>query len=264
MLVGAVFLFLAIGGQFQGGIDSQKRKWAGALGALFMISGIVLYIKLISQPIPVVTPYTPTPISPTNTSTIEPTLALKVGQKTQIFSLAEANTTSFHKTGDVTFNLKKDNLLEITAHWLSMLWISDKLPKNFQALVHFKTEDPISQFVIGVGNASASGKRYHFTMTPNYTGFSRMRDTGGEDWFTRLALSEDPSHIIKPNTTFSVVFERINGVIKIVLDDNTIFVIDDGQEMNEYNYLFLTSSGALDTNEVGTIFVEELIIQKID
>ncbi|MGB0387984.1 MAG: NYN domain-containing protein [Ardenticatenaceae bacterium] len=188
-----------------------------------------------------------------------------------IFRLSEAQANSFYSTGfdnqPAVFKLQPGNKLEIRGRFFQFVRLKKTLPPNFRVSILFKTVDPVSQFILGIGDGKNWKSGYHFVMTPSWAAIQKRTDHG-DDWSEFLRVSHEPNHFVSVGT-FPIVFDRQNGVLKVTLGQQTIFTIDNQKDINAFNHLCLTSDRAVSAKAVaadeqqGTIIIEHLVVRKL-
>jgi serine/threonine protein kinase len=157
-----------------------------------------------------------------------------------------------------TIKPAEDDFVEITGVLDNLVWIKIELPIDFRLSICVRSEDPNSQFILGLGNGKSWEPNCHFVMTPEWNAFK----TADEYYFEPEDFTD--SYLIQPFVDFFVNFQRSDGNIKITLDSNykhyNLFSIgsNENQDFHKYDYLFITSNQSIESsfNQTGRVLVK--------
>ncbi|NJP07318.1 MAG: hypothetical protein HC837_17700 [Chloroflexaceae bacterium] len=170
-----------------------------------------------------------------------------------LFPLQKSVMQTFHVTGSVSFRCRDDDTLQIDSSFFDRIWMSNPLPTHFRTFVRLRTEHPDGKCIMGIGNGKSWKPDYHFVMNPIWTAFKKYLDEP-DHWDKYLHLSRDNAHLIKPNMTISITFERLHNVLRVELNGSELFVVDqEGDAPSRYHHFFIA----------GNVIIEDLTIEPI-
>lgn len=250
-IFGGVALLVAISG---GGIEAERIKIptvsklsrfiAGFTGVILIVASVWLSqtppIQPDINPQLLSTSTPPIPVSTINTQPIASPLLTTpiVNQDKIVFSLKDATEKSLYSLGEANVLLGNDKSLKIYGNFYDGVYLREKMPENFRAIVHFTTGEFDEQFIMGLSDGVNWIPNFHFVMLPGWATFKQQIQTD-DDWDFYLQTVNKGG--TRPNSSFVVEFERIDGNIRIFVNNETIILYGEKpEEINNYNYLYFT------------------------
>lgn len=177
-----------------------------------------------------------------------------------IFTLGSAKYEDFYPTRGGTFALLSDGKLVVVGEWWQRIYLNKSLPGDFKAIIQFRTEHSETQFILGLSDGSIKGENYCFVMNPEWTAFKHsLEENITDDWDKYIEITQAAYFIIKPDTTYEVVFERRNGSISVLINNLFVFGLkaQDVQDIDQFNYLYLAGA------KQQRLIIESLTIEKL-
>lgn len=154
-----------------------------------------------------------------------------------------------------SYKFNTENNLEIVGCWNTPVWLDHKISENFKIRVKFMTFNDKHEFILGLGNGSDIYSGYSYAMLPSKT---LLRKLYPEKNMDDIQQRDKPT--IKPNNWYTVEVERNDGELKVYLDGNRLFLLND-PEVNEPRYMYITSQAPSCDN--GTVIISELEITEV-
>lgn len=167
---------------------------------------------------------------------------------------------NFLPIGKATISPQDNGIVEITGGFTGkdipdLVWITHKLPCNFEVNVSVEIQDLESQFILGLGNKEDWSSNYQFVMTPNWTAFKKidfLKTEPYETYFVPCNSDNDKLYLLEPFTInpyskFLIRFKRMYSRIFLNMTINNISyslydVSGDKGDFSLYNYLFISSN----------------------
>lgn len=228
-----------------------------------------------SQIIASVTPQMNTPTFPTRIITETATIETALSPTTQatttipssvvILTLPDLVSSNFYgttneaqQTANVSFDGEK---LVISSLWDNRVYLGQDLPRNFRLTIKYITTEPDNQFNVGLGTGDNNIRpAFVFTMDKHDTAFEKWLDQITD--FVR-PIYTTTNYSISPGTQRLVVLERKTDTIAISLDGVPLFRPIRDQDIHRLNRLFFTSPLDRDGGYVGTIQIEEFVLEDL-
>ncbi len=167
---------------------------------------------------------------------------------------------NFLPIGKASIIPQDNGVIEITGGFTGkdipdLVWITHKLPCNFEVNVSVEIQDLESQFILGLGNKEDWSSNYQFVMTPNWTVFKKIEFLKTEPYETYFAPSnsdDNKLYLLEPftincNSKFLITFKRMYGrfFLNMTINNISYSLFDlsgNKDDFSLYNYLFISSN----------------------
>lgn len=247
---------------------SVDQGWAtiiaAIIGAVCLIGVTLIGISQAQKRDPSNSPSQPNPsidstLLPNTSATSNTTPTIPIPQSA-FFTLGMANAQTILPTQASSYSLTPAGTLEITGTSYSPVFIWKQLPANFTATVSFALDELSDEIAIGLAGPSSS-------WTPNH----RVVLGGSGTWLKKaisiddpyIKLEQDLSQHFLPGNTYSLQFQRKDGVLSLSIGSLAWTYNSDPQTVGAYTYLFFTANSLLDDN-IGNIRIVDVVIEEIN
>ncbi len=164
-----------------------------------------------------------------------------------------ANKDNLYTVGGSSFTFNTNNQIDISGSFDKPIYANIDLPKNFSATISFQTKSEDTEFSIGLGNGQDWGPNYRFRFSKEGLSFKKATTN---DFSSDETLEKDNSLTLSPNTVYVMVFERIDGVAKLFIN-NTVWksIGDEIDGMNQMSRLYITTN-------LGEVSIEQFVVEE--
>ena len=150
-----------------------------------------------------------------------------------------------------SFSFNQNNQFVISGSFNKPVYANLDLPQDFSATIKFQIDSTDTEFSVGLGNGTDWGPNYRFRLSTK--GLSFKKATSNEI-DSDLFLLKDESTTLSANTSYNIVFERQEGVVRLYVNGNLWDSIGgEKDEVKQMPRLYITTNLGTTLSETFTI-----------
>ena len=160
---------------------------------------------------------------------------------------------NLYTVGGSNFSLNPNNQIVISGNFDEPVYAKLDLPQNFSATIKFQVESADTEFTVGLGDGENWGPNYRFRLSKEGLSFKKATSN---DYNGDVSLEKDESFILSANTSYVIVFERQDGVVKLYVN-GTIWksIGDEIDGVKQMQRLYVTTN-------LGKTSIEQFAIEE--